>query len=148
MMWACLAGQMRSELAFLVGSQDGQKYVQTLQEYLVPFSEDLPVTWTFMQDGAPGHRSRLAKDWLYDNFVSLLDWPAYSPDLNPIENVWGILVRRVYENQRQFDDVQSLSAGILEAWNGIKTDTLQHLTQSMRKRCVDVVVAKGKKIDY
>ena len=44
MVWACFGGQLKSELAFLVGAQDGQKYVGTLRQYLLPFSEDLPVT--------------------------------------------------------------------------------------------------------
>ena len=148
MVWACFAGNSKSKLVFLVGSQDGKKYVHTLEENLLPFAEELPVTWTFMQDGAPCHRSKFAKDWLFDNYISVLEWPAYSPDLNPIENLWGILVRRVYANQRQFESIQSLTACILDAWDSISTETLVSLTQSMRKRCVEVVLAKGKKIDY
>ena len=101
-----------------------------------------------MQDGGPFHRSRVAKDWPFDNYISLLQWPAYSPDLNPIENLWGNLVSRVYGHQRQFEDVQSLSECIVEAWNGISTETLERLSQSMRKRCVELFLAKGKKICY
>ena len=101
-----------------------------------------------MQDGAPCHLPRVAKDWLFDNYISLLQLPAYSPDLNPIENLWGVLVRRVYDHQRQFEDVQSLSECIVEAWNGISTETLERLSQSMGKGRVEVVLAKGKKIGY
>ncbi|CDF35305.1 unnamed protein product [Chondrus crispus] len=148
MVWACFAGNLKSKLVFLVGSQDGEKYVQTLEENLLPFSEELPVTWNFMQDGAPCHCSKFPKDWLFDNYISVLEWPAYSPDLNPIENLWIILVRRVYAIQRQFESIQSLTECIIDAWDSISTETLFSLAQSMRKRCVEVVLPKSKNIDY
>ncbi|CDF35222.1 unnamed protein product [Chondrus crispus] len=86
--------------------------------------------------------------WLSDNGISLLEWPAYSPDLNPIENLWGILVRSVYAQQRQFEDIESLTECIMAAWANIAPNTLQKLTESMEKRCFDVMYAKGKKICY
>ena len=106
------------------------------------------MSWTFMQDVAPCHRSHLVKDWLHDHSIRLLEWPAYSPDLNPIENLWVVLVRRFYANMRQFDDEESLTECILEAWDDIGRETLDKLVRSMTKRCVNVVQAKGKKIDY
>ncbi|CDF39203.1 unnamed protein product [Chondrus crispus] len=148
MVWGCFAAQRTSSLVILSGTQNGIKYVDRLREHFLPFAHDHPLNWTFMPDGAPCHRSSVAKAWLRDNFINVLDWPAYSPDLNPIENLWGILVRKVYANQRQFGDSNSLVDCIVAAWNNLSTETLENLVNSTQNRCIDVVQARGKKIDY
>ncbi len=53
----------------------------------------------FQQDLAPAHTAKSTKNWLNDHGVGALDWPANSADLNPIENIWGI-VKRKMRNKR------------------------------------------------
>ncbi len=68
----------------------------------------------FQQDLAPAHT---AKSWLNEHGVGELDWPANSPDLNPIENVWGI-VKRQMRNKRP-KNTDELKATVKETWDSI-----------------------------
>ena len=149
MVWAAFAGTQKSALAILEGKKDRYKYIETLEDYLLPFTDNhLPLTWIFMQDGAPCHRALDVKTWFKENGIRILDWPAYSPDLNPIENLWGIIVRHVYANQRQFETVETLIDAITECWDSLSSDCLKKLSSSMQNRCIKVLQNKGKKIDY
>ena len=78
----------------------------------------------------------------------MIDWPALSPDLNPIENVWGLMVRNVYRNGQQYDDKVSLKSAIKKAWEDILFTTLERLSSSMHKRCIEVIKAQGSVIKY
>lgn len=148
MVWASFAGSEKCLLVFLAGKQNCEKYVGTMEYHLVPFSEDLPLTWLFMHDGAPCHRSIVPKTWLQGNSTRVLDCPANSPDLNQIENLWGILATSLYGNQRQFNDVETLTKCILTAWDIIESTTVRALMQSTKRCCLKAVYAKGSTMDY
>lgn len=77
--------------------------------------------WQFQQDNAPCHASRSSMKWFLDNNIDVLPWPSRSPDVNPIENIWGYLSRQVYANSRQYSTVSELKQGIID---GIRCQSL------------------------
>lgn len=51
----------------------------------------------FMQDNSPLHQAHLIQDLLGELHIEVIDWPPYSPDLNPIENLWALMKAKIYE---------------------------------------------------
>ena len=73
-------------------------------------------TKIFQQDGAPPHRSKLAKQWLANQkFKILEEWPANSPDLNVIENCWIYLKKKVAEHRP--GNLIDLNERIMQVWD-------------------------------
>jgi len=149
MVWGGFSFNGKTALAILDGNQNAEDYTNTLQEYLLPFAASKhPGDWHFVQDGASIHTAKETAAWLDSRNISVLGWPAKSPDLNPIENLWGVLARVVYANARQFSNVTELSECIMEAWDDISGSYLKKLVESMPKRCVEVLQRRGQKTKY
>ena len=66
-------------------------------------------------------------------------WPARSPDLNPIENVWSVLAQKVYGECTQYDNVDDLRSGIEKALKEIDPDYLRTLVESVPHRAMKVL---------
>ncbi len=64
--------------------------------------------------------------------VKVMDWPSMSPDLNPIENLWGILKWKVEE--RKFSNIHQLCDVVMEEWKRTPVATCEALVNSMPKR--------------
>lgn len=123
---------------------NSETYTELLDIALVSHAEDLMgPNFTFQQDNAAIHVSRRSMEWFEEKNIPLLGWPACSPDLNPIENLWGWLARKVYANGRQFETVSELKEAIREAWSQIQINYLRELVKSMKDRLIGVIMAKG-----
>ncbi|KAF0704703.1 hypothetical protein AaE_014803 [Aphanomyces astaci] len=116
MIWGAFSSSGVSELAFLEGNQDAAKYVWTLQDYLMPFGHQFYADEIlFQQDNASIHRAKTTMEFLKEQKVTVFDHHALPPDLNSIENLWGRIVRIVYSNGKQYDNVVDLKAAIKRA---------------------------------
>ena len=124
-------------------------YQSVFQDNLVPFLERHPSTrYIFQQDNAAVHTSASTREWLRARNFEVLDWPAKSPDLNPIENLWGVLVREVYKDGRQYDSVAELEKAVKLAWSRITVQLLKKLVNSMPQRINEVIKNHGKSTSY
>lgn len=75
-----------------------------------------------------------------------MEWPPYSPDLNPIENIWSILKLQVAKHRPE--TTEGLKTMIKAAWDAIPAETLKNLSDSMKRRCEAVIKSKGGPINY
>ena len=96
----------------------------------------------FQQDNARCHVARICTDFLEENHIRVLPWPALSPDLSPFEHLWDQLGRRVRERDNPPETLQGLRLALTEEWNNIPQANIRTLIGSMRRRC-DAVVAAG-----
>ena len=68
---------------------------------MLPYAEMLTgdVDFIFQQDLAPAYTAKSTKTWFNNHGFTVLDWPANLLDLNPIENLWCIVQRKVRDSR-------------------------------------------------
>ena len=101
-----------------------------------------------MQDNARPHTARVSMTFLEDEDIEVLDWPAMSPDLNPIEHCWDLLGRRIRERQQPPRNVAELRQALVEEWNAIPQNTIDRMILSMPNRCQECVNIRGGHTSY
>ncbi|GFV02610.1 transposable element Tcb1 transposase [Trichonephila clavipes] len=77
-----------------------------------------------------------------------MDWPAYSPDLNPIEHVWDMLGRRISARQPLPTCLPELRRALLDEWCNIPQDQIDNLLLIMRRRCKACIASSGRHTPY
>ena len=149
MVWGILSYRGRFIIYECAQSLNANRYIEILEERLLPFINRYhPEGAICQQDGAAPHKANKTLQFLSDCNVDIMQWPARSPDLNPIENVWGALVREVYKNGMQYDTVDELRSAIKKGVKSIKGSYLRSLVRSVPKRAMNVLERGGRHCVY
>jgi transposase len=143
MVWGCFSGKCGvGDLTVVKGKVNADGYIKVLRKHLLPsidkFEEEYCI---FQQDNAPIHNAASTTEFLLENEVNTMNWPPQSPDLNPIENLWGELNR--VTKDRQPRDLEQLEEIINKAWHEISDVYITDLIESMHERCKAVIDANG-----
>lgn len=149
MVWGLVLHNGFVHVERLEGKVNTDRYLEMLSEVLPNLTNVFDHSeFYFQQDNCSIHVSKKALEYFDRENVSLLEWPARSPDLNIMENVWHMLSGIIYENQ-QYQDKESLWVAIQEAADLISSEKLSqidNLFSDMNKRLLEVVELRGNKI--
>lgn len=147
MFWACFDINGVSNLVEVKGRVNSEKYCDILQHTLLPFMQQQDrQNHFFIQDNAPVHTSKVSKTWLKTSRVKTIKWPANSPDLNPIENLWSTLKKRV--QAREPKSIEEVVTFAKEEWLNIPMQILKSLVESMPSRLKLVKAVQGAHTKY
>lgn len=91
MVWARISAGGKTAFMVLDGNLNAKIYIDMLKEHLLPYAPGtFGLNFTFMQDNSPVQTARVVSQWFNESKINVLNW-LKSPDLNPIEIIWGLL---------------------------------------------------------
>ncbi|GFT89377.1 low-density lipoprotein receptor-related protein 2 [Trichonephila clavipes] len=115
----------------------GQRYIEVLLPHVRLFRGAVGDKFVFMDDNATCHRTLAVQDCLDSEGIQRLVWPARSPDLNPIENVWDALGRKVAGRNYPPTNKNTLIRALAEEWDKLPQQLLDNVVQTVPKRAYD-----------
>ena len=145
--WGCFSLNCKLDLYVLDGTLTGQKYSdQTLCPLVVPHFDCHPLTSRpiLMDANVRPHRACIVQNYLQQEAIVLLPWPAMSPDMNPVEHLWNYLGRKV--NARTYPKVsilQELGTVLVQEWQQYLHHRLRGLIKGMRRRVQELYRIQG-----
>lgn len=145
MVWGAISCSGDRVLVPVEGMINSEKYISIVSENLPSILNsshcpDLPI---FQQDNAPVHVSAKSQEFFRNSNIFVTSWPAQSPDLNIIENLWKILKRKIQSETDPIANKRQLFEIIQKHWLDIPVETIQNLYETMPKRLSEVIRMKG-----
>lgn len=147
LMWGAINFMGRSDLVQIEGRLNAQRYVaEILRPHVLPLLAARGSI--FQQDNARPHVAQLTTQFLADNNVQTIPWPAMSSDMNPIEHLWDELDRRLRQRDVAPANLRQLSLALREEWAAIPQQQIQRLIGSTSRRCRSLIEARGGHTPY
>lgn len=152
--WACFYWDQKGTFAPIILNINQHIYKLVLEYCLLPVMQRMQEVYeevVFVQDNARPHTAQSVIKWLEDHNINVEDWPPYSPDLNPIEQVWKRLKELLQKHHPYIvnmpggpDAIRAKLIEVLpEMWDLVPQELLRKLVESMPRRVKAVIAAKG-----
>ena len=151
MVWGCIWWNGIGVLSKVEGRMDAEQYVAILEAGLLQNLEESRIPEgdiIFQQDNDSKHTSKRAQRWFEEQDIKLLDWPAQSPNLNPIEHTWNHLKRCLSGYENASTGVYQLWERMVVEWEKISVKQCQKWIESIPRRIKTVIKAKGAHTKY
>ena len=134
MVWAGISAQGKTDLHVIdKGTLTAERYVnEILDVHVRPYAGAIGPDFILMDDNARAHRVRITNQYLEQAAIVRLDWPARSPDLNPIEHAWDMLQKAISSRQVQPATVRELREALIQKWAQLPQRKLRRLIGTMR----------------
>ncbi|GFS95409.1 transposable element Tcb2 transposase [Trichonephila clavipes] len=131
------------------GSVFGDRYCEeVLLPHVCLFRGAFGQDFIFMDDNARPHWTLAVEELLESEDITRMDWPAYSPVLNPIEHVWDALGRSIAARLHHPENTQQFKQMLIEECALLPQEMLHQLVLSMRRRCESTIVVRGGHIPH
>ena len=151
MIWGCFCYDGVGTLTAVEGNINSVKYIDILDKNLWPF-----FVWYFegkeylsMDDNAPVHRAHTVDNYKDQNEVTSMEWPAQSPDLNIVENIWLYMQRELQKSVVNVGATKNdLLREIQSVWWNIELNYIRNLYQSIPDRLDYVIKMRGHLTKY
>jgi hypothetical protein len=147
MFWGSISKHGRGNLVSICGNMNSKEYLTLLKESVVDefqyAKEQFPGDWHFMQDNAPCHKEKNVMAFLRRSKIPVIDWPPYSPDLNPIENVWSWMKRKLETEFPVCHSAEEIETRFFLIWDQITPQMCAAYCEHYEKRLLAVIEANG-----
>ncbi|GFS97212.1 transposable element Tcb2 transposase [Trichonephila clavipes] len=150
LVWAGISLGGHTDLhVFHGGTVTGLRYRdEILDPYVRPYAAAIGNDFILMDDNARPHRARIVEEYLEDHGLERMEWPARSPDLNPIEHLWDYLGREVAALNPPPRSLHELKQGLLCVWSSLPIPVSDNLINSMGNRYRHCIQVRGGHIPY
>ncbi|KAL1489394.1 hypothetical protein ABEB36_014296 [Hypothenemus hampei] len=149
MFWGGIMFNHRTQLIPIAQTMTGEIYAENIVRAIIyPLRNEIGENFIFMDDNARPHRTRGVEQALADGNIRRLNWPAYSPDMNPIEHVWDYIKRRIHQRNNPPMTLNELTFAVQDEWDNMPQETINNLIVSMSRRVRTLLNNRGRHTEY